>query len=189
MKPIKHRIFLRWAVFAAIWLPVVATGADIRINLDFRSGGIEGNSDILGCERCIDVSSAAFDVATGTSAATGSARDLQVTAPAFSDIRLTKWVDNASADLFQAAFELRPTSPVIIRYYAVLETAWVNYMEIELEDVLVSRFGSTADEGEGPMETLSLHYSGICLRSREFDKGAPGPWEVACYDIRQGRKK
>jgi type VI secretion system secreted protein Hcp len=107
---------------------------------------------------------------------------------AFKDISITKRVDKASPKLFLACAGGTNIAEVelVLRYPG--GTNQVEYLEIKLQDVIVSsvKAAGTATSGDAlPLEEVSFNYAKIRMTYQAVDEsGAPsGPPVIGSWDI------
>ena len=149
--------------------------------------GIKGNVEAAGHEDWIECSSLQWGVGRGISAATGSAKDREASAPSISEVVVTKLMDQATPYLFTEAC-VGKSKKADIHLVKTDADKLETYMEYKLEDVMISGY-SVSSGGDRPTESLSLSFTKIELKyipwKDDHTKDSPIP---AGYDMAKGKK-
>lgn len=149
-----------------------------------KLGSIKGNVTAKGHEDWINVESFQFGVGRAIATPTGSTKDREASAPSLSEVTIAKQMDQSSPYLFSegciGAKGLKATFHFCRTSSGKLET----YLEMELENALVSGYSvSAAGEGK-PTESVSISYTKILMKyipwKEDHAKEAPHP---AGYDL------
>lgn len=121
--------------------------------------GIDGDVSAAGHEKWIELQSCQFGVGRHITNPSGKGVDREASAPALSEITVTKVTDAASSNLFRASL-FGEGKTVKIDFCKTDKDALEPYLQLELENTLVSGY-SVSSAGDRPMESLSLNYTKI----------------------------
>ena len=154
-----------------------------------KLGSIKGNVTAKGHEDWINVDSFQFGVGRGISTPTGSSRDREASAPSLSEISIQKQMDQASPYLFNEGCVGSKGLKATFHFCKTSADKLETFLEIELENTLVSGY-SVSSGGDGkPSENVTLNYTKYVMKyipwKEDHAKDAPHP---AGYDILQGVK-
>ena len=79
-----------------------------------------------------------------------------------SDLTITKYLDSATDDLIKACWQGKQFEKVTMDCYRDSGGEKpINYLKVEMEDVIISDFSISGGGGDLPMENLSLAYSKV----------------------------
>jgi type VI secretion system secreted protein Hcp len=144
---------------------------------------INGDSMVDSHDKWITISSLELNVGRAISVSGGGA-DRETSNPSFSELKLTKSTDIASADLFMQAICGKSLGKAEIHF---LQTGGADkkqqvYLTIELTDAIVSSY-SASSGGDRPSESFSLNFTQISYKYDAFsgDKvvtGTEKKWDL-----------
>jgi type VI secretion system secreted protein Hcp len=150
-------------------------------------GKIKGNVTATGHEGWIDVSSFQFGVGRAIASVVGRSKDREASQPNFSEVSISKDMDESSPKLFQEA-TVGKGEKVTIHFVTTGANKIQLYLEYVLEDCMVSGY-SVASGGERPSESLSLSFTKITSNYTVFDDaGKEKSKYPAGYDLAAGKK-
>lgn len=146
--------------------------------------GIQGNVTAEGYKDHLSVSSVNFGVGRGISMEAGNMANREATRPSLSEITFTKIADNSSTSLFKESVTGSTGKLVKIKFVQTGADKVVEYMDIELEDCLVSGYTISAGGDDDPVETVTLSFAKIMVNYHDYDKANAGasPQRVG-YDL------
>ncbi len=148
--------------------------------------GIDGDVTATGHEKWIELQSCQLGINRHVSQPTGRGVDREASAPAVSEIVVTKMTDAASVNLFKASL-FGEGKTVKIDFCKTDKDKFEPYLQLELENTLVSSY-SQSSGGDRPMESLSLNYTKITFNNIGMgaanETGSP---ERASWDLAQGK--
>lgn len=170
------------------------------VYLVFKGADIQGETTDSkhAAEKAIEVSSWSHVITQPKSATGSSAGNFAAERTEHGAMMLTKEIDKASAKLWQAASAGTVYNDVIIYFYRALggknststSVTRVNYLKIELKNVVVSSVASTLVDGNDlPSETIGLVYSAIkwtYVKSTVEggqETGATGMWNLKTNNV------
>ncbi|WP_290868132.1 type VI secretion system tube protein Hcp [Aquabacterium sp.] len=153
-------------------------------------------------EKAIEVSTWAHKIYQPKSSTASSAGGHTAERTEHGEMIFTKDIDNASPKLWQASSAGTYYNTVVIYFYRSLggvnttstsnntgtSKTRVNYLKIELKDVVVSSVTTNVGEGELPTETFGLKYSAVkwTYTTAKVDgttaTGAVGSWNLKKND-------
>lgn len=149
--------------------------------------GIKGNVTADGHKEWIGLSSFGYGVARGVSTPAGATKNREVSAPSFSEIAVTKEMDQASPYLFAEACTGKGKK-VKVHFCRTSQDKLETYLEYELENAVISSY-NVSSSGERPMESFSLNFTKIVTKyipwKEDHAKDAPHP---AGYDLMLAKK-
>ena len=97
------------------------------------------------------------------------------------DITFSKYADKASPNLFGFCVNHKDIPNAVISCYKAAGDQRVKYLEIELEEVLISSYQESAGSGGIPMESGSLNFAKIAyiytMQATDQAAGGPVTWE------------
>lgn len=154
--------------------------------------GIDGNVTAKGFEKCIELLATDFGLGRSiTSHEGGSQSNRGVNAPSFSELRISKKVDETSPKLFLESC-LGQGKTVVIHFVETAPgvqtgTGLRSYLDITLSDVLLSSFAFGGNGGGGsPTEKMTLNFSKIQVGYTPYKQdGTPGTPIRTAYDLAQ----
>lgn len=165
--------------------------AQTRIYMDFNNktpkGGVLNNNSVY--KDTIELASIQFGSGRSIGAPSGPGGSREASAPSISEISVTSSFDPlVYADLFLASCI---GEPVPVKIYVVSDAggngASFEPLKIELENVLISGFSSSASTGDSGAGffNISLNFAKITLTTIPLDPktGQPGAKIVRFYDL------
>jgi type VI secretion system secreted protein Hcp len=148
--------------------------------------GIDGGVTATGHEKWIELDSCQLGVNRHVTNPSGRGTNREASAPALSEIVVTKSQDLASANLFKASL-WGEGKKVKIDFCKTDKDKLETYLQLELENTLVSSYSTSGHGGDNhsrPMESLSLNYTKIMYVSTLMDKAnATGKPDRASWDL------
>jgi len=175
-----HVRFLLLLLAACVVSPALAA-TDMFLEIK----GIPGEAADSQHRDWIEVDSFTWGVSTQTDAATGRASGR----PIAQSLVIRKVIDRASPTLYQACAQGQriPSATLAVREAGV---APMDYLIVELQDVLVSSVSLDGDAAAFPMEEISLAYSKIAWKYTSTDAaGKPTTEVTASWDTGAGSSK
>lgn len=161
----------------------------MAVNIHINIETIEGMSTVAGFEKQIQVESFSWGMSQVTSFATskgGGAGKVNV-----SDLSIMHMVDKASPKLMLACCTGQHIPKATLTCHKVDGDAGVNFLVIELTDLLVSSVSPAgSNHGDTPMESVTLAFASYKVVYQEQDnKGAKlgGPIEVK-FSVQDNKK-
>jgi type VI secretion system secreted protein Hcp len=152
--------------------------------------GIDGAVTSAGHEKWIELQSCQMGVARHVANATGRGSDREAAAPSLSEIVITKDQDVASTNLFKAAL-WGEGKKVKIDFVKTDQNKFETYLQLELENTLVSNYSVSGHGGDGhsrPMESLSLNFTKITFTTTSMDAAnKTGKPDRANWDLAAGK--
>jgi type VI secretion system secreted protein Hcp len=151
--------------------------------------GIDGNITAKGHEKWIEILDCSFGVGRGISSTSpGNQSDREAGVPSFTEVSVSKLVDETSPKLFLEAC-IGKAKKVLINFCQTGDTV-KNYLEFTLTDVLISGYSFQSESGEGhPTESLTFNFSKIEKKYTPYnDKHEPGSPIPAGYDLIAAQK-
>jgi type VI secretion system secreted protein Hcp len=144
--------------------------------------GIKGDVTAEGHGGWIELGSCQFGVSRGVSSPTGRGANREASAPAVSEIVVTKTLECSSMLLFQESVK-GIGKKVKIDFCKTDKDKLESYLVVELDNVLVSSY-SVSSGGDRPMESLALNFTKINLTTTfQDDKNTAGKPSRAEYDL------
>lgn len=138
---------------------------NVYLELTDESGNkYDGNSAAKGHEKKIEVVSWSHGFSQPTTAATKSA-DQQATSRAnHSDLSFTKFFDNASDDILKACWTGQQQKTAIFQCFRSSGSTDTGseatmYLQITLEDAIISHYSISGGGDELPIENITLNYT------------------------------
>jgi type VI secretion system secreted protein Hcp len=152
--------------------------------------GIDGSVTATGHEKWIELQSCQFGVARHVTNATGRGEGREASAPAISEIVVTKDLDVASTNLVREAL-WGPGKLVKIDFVKTEKDKFEPYLQFEMENTLISNYSVSGHGGANhsqPMESLSLNFTKITYNTfqRDLKNKATSP-DRASWDLAQGK--
>lgn len=136
--------------------------------------GIDGGVTETAHNKWIDLESCQMGTHRNIGATrSGSTVDREASAPTISEIVITKSNDPSSLKLFQNSLSSQAKT-VKIDFCRTDKDKLVPYLQLELENTLISSFsvsGSGGDTHSRPMESLSLNFTKITYHNIPTDPG------------------
>ena len=124
--------------------------------------GIDGNVSAKGHEKWIEISSAQFGLGRSIPMAVGTVSNREASHPSFSEVTMTKAMDDASPYLFQEACT-GTAKNVLVHVTKTGANALDNIVEYTLEKSMLSSYSISTD-GDKPIETISCSYTKIEMK-------------------------
>ena len=151
--------------------------------------GIDGNVTAKGHEKWIELDKISFGNGRAiTSAMPGSQSNREASIPSFSEIRISKRMDETSPKFFTESC-IGKSKKIEIHLCKTGESV-ESYMEYTFTDALISSYSVNASGNSAhPSEDLTFNFSKIEMKYKPFDDkhqaGSPVP---AGYDLIQANK-
>src|SRR6516165_9612035 len=133
--------------------------------------GVDGSVTAAGHEKWIEIESAQVGTHRHVTNATGRGVNREASAPAVSEIVVTKSTDCASTGLFRLSLH-GEGKKVKIDFVKTDKDKFEPYLQLELENTLVSSYsvsGHGGDNHQRPMESLSLNFTKITYVTTHMD--------------------
>jgi type VI secretion system secreted protein Hcp len=131
--------------------------------------GIKGNVTADGYKDHIQLMSVQFGVGRGISMEPGNLANREATRPSVSELTITKQADNSVTDFFREAVVGSAGKTAKFKFVQTGTDKVVEYLNIDLSDVLVSGYSISAGGDSDPMESISLSFSKIEVNYNDFD--------------------
>ncbi|MCE9529819.1 MAG: type VI secretion system tube protein Hcp [Planctomycetes bacterium] len=134
--------------------------------------GIKGSVTEAGHKEWIELQSCQMGTHRNVTSAVGGSSNREASAPSISEIVITKNLDAASAELFRASL-VGEGKKVKIDFCKTDKDKLTPYLQLELENTLVSSFSLSGHGGSGnsaPMESLSINFTKISLNHLSPDE-------------------
>ena len=160
----------------------------MAINSYVKFDGIKGDSTAKGHEDQIEVFSWSHGFSQPTSATRSGAGAGTVEQANHSNFSFTKFTDSSTDDLLKACWNGKQIKEVIVACYRAdgsNENQPVKYLEVKMEQVIVSNFSVSGGAGDLPVENVSLDYGIVTytyLPQKRAD-GSAGGQEVVKHDL------
>lgn len=152
--------------------------------------GIDGNVTAKGYEKWIEILGIEYGLGRSiTSFEAGRHSNRGVNAPSFSEIRISKEVDETSPKLFMEA--CLGIGKKINIHFCESGDNLQSYLELELTDAMLSSYSLSGASGSnsGPKERFSLNFAKIQNRYKPYTKdGKPGTPISTGYDLSTAEK-
>ena len=152
--------------------------------------GIKGSVTAAGHEKWIELHSCQVGINRHVTSASGRGTNREAAVPSVSEIVVTKDLDCASTGLFKAAL-WGEGKKVKIDFCKTDKDKWEAYMQMELENALISSFSTSGSGGDGnarPMESLSLNFTKITyVTTLPDDKNSTGKPDRTSWDLASGK--
>ncbi len=132
--------------------------------------GVKGNVTAEGYKDHIAVLSINFGVSRSISMEAGNMSNRESTRPSVSPVTITKVADNSVTALFKESVTGSAGKKVKIIFVRTGGDKVQEYLDIEMEDVLISSYDLTADAEGEPTETITLCPSKLTINYSDFDK-------------------
>jgi len=129
--------------------------------------GIDGAVTAAGHEKWIEIESCQLGVHRNITSPTGRGANREAAVPAVSEIVVTKHQDCASSNLFRASL-WGEGKKVKIDFCKTDKDKFEPYLQLELENAMVSSFTSSGHGGDSnsrPMESLSVNFTKITFNT------------------------
>lgn len=151
--------------------------------------GIDGNVTAKGHEKWIEVKDVSFGNGRGVSSASpGNQTNREASIPSFSEISLTKAMDETSPKIFVESC-IGKAKKIQLHLCRSGDNI-SSYMEYTFTDALISSYSTSANgSSEHPTERLSLNFSKIEMKYIPYkDDNTAGSPVPAGYDLVAGAK-
>ena len=149
--------------------------------------GIQGSVTEAGHEKWIELMSCQLAAHRHMTSPTGRGTIREASTPNISEIVVTKNFDDASQKLFDASLRGEGKKVKIDFVRSAANKKQDNYLQIELENTLISSYTVSGHGGEGsssPMESLSLNFTKIQYKQTLGDiKNVAGSPNISHYDL------
>lgn len=149
--------------------------------------GIDGDVSEKNHKNWIHLDSVEFGVSRHFSTETGRVSNRESSKPDFSEVSITKSMDQASPKLMQAACKSDAKQQIKINLCRTDSDDLSAYAEITLSHVLISQYKLRHTNEGKPYETIKLNFDKIQIKYTPSDSSnqAQGP-QVAAYDLSDG---
>ena len=151
---------------------------------------IDGSVTAEGHQKWIELESCQLGVHRNITNATGRGINREAAAPSVSEIVVTKAQDCSSTSLFKASL-WGEGKKVKIDFCKTDQNKFEVFLQLELENTLVSSFNTSGHGGDGharPMESMSLNFSKITFNTIHMDdKNKTGKPDRASWDLAAGK--
>ena len=152
--------------------------------------GIDGSVTAAGHDKWIELESCQLGIHRHITSPTGRGVNREAAAPTVSEIVVTKVQDCASTALFRATL-WGEGKKVKIDFCKTDKDKFEPYLQLELENALLSNYTSSGHGGDGhsrPMESLSLNFTKITQTTTHMDdKNKTGRPDRATWDLAQAK--
>lgn len=130
-------------------------------NFFIKIDGIDGESQVSGHEKDIQVLSWSHSFNQPTSATRSSAGGGTVEQANHADFSFTKYIDVATVPLMKSCWTGKTIKNAVFTTYRSDGDALVEYLKIEMDNVIVSNISIGGGTGDLATETLTLSYSKV----------------------------
>lgn len=130
-------------------------------NFFIKIDGIDGESKVSGHEKDIQVLSWSHSFNQPTSATRSSAGGGTVEQANHADFSITKYVDMSSVPLMKSCWNGKTIKNAIFTAYRSDGDALVEYLKIEMDNVIISNLSIGGGTGDLATETVTLSYSKV----------------------------
>jgi type VI secretion system secreted protein Hcp len=152
--------------------------------------GIDGSVTAAGHEKWIELQSCQLGTNRHIANATGRGQNREASAPAVSEIVVTKDLDCASTGLFRLSL-WGEGKKVKIDFVKTDKDKFEAFLQAELENALISSYSVSGHGGVGhstPMESLSLNFTKITYATTHMDaSNKTGKPDRAMWDLATGK--
>jgi len=127
--------------------------------------GIKGDVTAEGYKDQIEVNSLQFGVGRGITSPSGGSKDRESSAPQISEITVSKPMDKATPNLFEAA--CMGTGKTVKLHFAMTAPGsgtLSDFLSYELSDVLLAGYSVSSPGGNQPRESLTLNFTKIIMK-------------------------
>lgn len=152
--------------------------------------GIDGESTQTGVEKWIALNHFSWGATQQASGAFGSGQS-GTSRVAFSDISFSMKMNAASPKLCQAMFEGKvfDKAKLVCRRRGLKDGKPLNYLEIELKNVLVSSHNfSGGSDGDMPTESIGLRFEGQKFAYEQVVQGQKKGKVQTGWDVKENKK-
>jgi type VI secretion system Hcp family effector len=149
--------------------------------------GITGSVTTKGHEKWIELLSCSFRSDRAITSANGRGTNRESSAVSVGELMISKYLDCATSSLLRANLS-GDGRKVKIDYCKTDKDKWETYLQLELENALVSSFcTSGGDSSDRPVENLNLNFTKITwVTTLMDDKNSAGKPDRGMYDLAQG---
>jgi type VI secretion system secreted protein Hcp len=150
--------------------------------------GIDGSVTATGHEKWIELDSCQSGAHRNVTSPSGRGTNREAAAPTVTEVVCTKTQDDASTSLFKASL-WGEGKKVKIDFCKTDKDKVEPYLQLELENTLISSYSISAHGGDGhsrPTESLSLNFTKITYNTISMDsKNATAKPDRAMWDLAQ----
>lgn len=132
--------------------------------------GIKGNVTADGYKDHINVDTFSFGCGRGITMEPGNMANREASRPSLSEVVITKPADNSATALFKESVTGAAGKKLSFKFVQTGADKVTEYMNYDLEDVLISGYSISANAEGDPIETISISYSKIMVNYNDFDK-------------------
>ena len=159
----------------------------MAIYMEFDGGSPKGDVTAEGYKDWIKIDSLQWGVGRGISMQVGAISNREASNPSFSEVTISKQMDNASSGLMKASMAGAEGVKVIIDCVRT-GNAVQQYCQYTLHDCLVSSYSMTSGGEGAPQESLSISFSKIEYKYTPSDTGGKGETPaIIGYDLSVGK--
>lgn len=149
--------------------------------------GLEGDVTAAGHEGWIECDSMQCGVGRNIVTHTGSSQERESSAPAVSDIIITKSMDKCTPKLFEQSCV--GTSKLVKIDLVQTGEQLDTYMSYELTASLISEYSVSSGADDRPIENVAFNFTKIEMKYTPYDNAhQPGSPIPAGYDVSAGKK-
>lgn len=157
-------------------------------NMYIKFDGIKGDSSATGHEDEIEVLSWSHGFSQPTSATRSGAGAGTVEQANHTNFSFTKYVDSATDDLLKACWNGKQVKDAVVSCYradGANDNKPVKYLEVKMEQVIISNVSLSGGGGDLPVENISLDYGIVTYTylPQQRTDGAAGGQEVVKHDL------
>ncbi len=160
-------------------------------NMYLKIEGIDGESSAEGHDKEIEILSWSHGFSQPTSSVRASS-GATVEKANHSDISVTKYLDSASDDLIKRLWtgkQIKTATITCFRADGADDNAPVQYLTVELSEVIVSNYSISGGMGDLPVENISFNYGLIkyTYKPQKKDDGTAGEQQAISYDLNKNK--
>ncbi|WP_439271943.1 Hcp family type VI secretion system effector [Pseudochrobactrum sp. HB0163] len=131
--------------------------------------GVDGGATHEQHKNWIDISGIDFNISRYITSVSGAVSNREGVQPAFSDLHLGKRYDKASLKLKQLAASGLASKKALIHFVTTGDPG-ETYLEITLNNALISNYSLTCGKDYMPEESFSLNYTEVEWKFTEYDE-------------------
>ena len=154
-----------------------------------KFGKMQGSVTAEGFENDIECQSFNFGGGRFISMEVGTGKDREGTKPFLTEFILTKQMDKSSPHMWLGSLVGKAIDKVEVQCIKTSDDALEKYLTYTLEDVLVSAYDLSNEQGTNGLEAVNLAYNKIEMKyhPREADNTLGGAIPAG-YDVKAGKK-
>jgi len=160
--------------------------SDMFLKID----GIKGESTDADHKEWMEIDSFSWGVSQPASAVVSTAGGGTVGRASFGDLAVSKALDSATPNIALASASGQHIKEVIIELFRAAGDKRVKYMEIKMEDAIISSLSLGGGSGGLPSESLTFNYAKInwTYTKQERAGGGGGGNVAAGWDLKTNKK-